>query len=749
MLSYDDVEKILIKEAKTLINQSPEVAEEIMSIVYTFNQRFSGDDFKISKISDIFDLCGEVDKKIYLAPELVGVIENSRKKIKNNMIGAFISTERKKEAYGRPEKGIEISKKEKLAFSVSKIIDLVEKDSVVLGGIIDPAWIKNIDTKLYLEIRNLITDRQTGVQKWEKVKEMLPKNLKESFDLTTTMNREKKLMVDVEPYIELAKNLGPEVVAEYLIHIGAIREKEFAKVLNIISEYLGDVKVPKPNFTDISKIPEAMIKLPSIKRWLFIRFRNRIYQELLKMSGGRDLLEIHASSLEKLEENLYKIIKPFVDEGKKEHKEFVINLIAYFKEAMSLKVPKRMVKTLSIKGKTHLFPSLRQRIAMLEVRGTGVASVFLSDDEEEECNEENNSEEKKKSSKHRRKILEFFMGTGKTASAFLSKEFVESKKMLYLCPNTSGEKKLAEQIADEVGKCYVDGKIPSVGIISSGIKTEELNKVLNCEIVIFPYSMFGGKSKDGERIVDMIKKRSFDFMVVDEIHMAKKAGKRNTEVVYELATQIPGLYDEGHILGLTGNSTPNRPDDIIAQLRLWDKDTYGNIKSVRAAIRRMGPVSLRNAVAEMILLIDEPQDWEKYLTYVPVNLYEDERKIYEAILQNDQMDPFEKLRSLYLAAMNPSLFSPVEEVESAYYDALKSTLEGFLETHDKVVVAENNLKKGLLRELSVNGNSAKTLVEKIKADFGPEVEVYIVDGDNKNDAERKAIFKKSKEKGRK
>ena len=70
MLSYDDVEKILIKEAKTLINQSPEVAEEIMSIVYTFNQRFSGDDFKISKISDIFDLCGEVDKKIYLAPEL-------------------------------------------------------------------------------------------------------------------------------------------------------------------------------------------------------------------------------------------------------------------------------------------------------------------------------------------------------------------------------------------------------------------------------------------------------------------------------------------------------------------------------------------------------------------------------------------------------------------------------------------------------------------------------------------------------
>ena len=416
---------------------------------------------------------------------------------------------------------------------------------------------------------------------------------------------------------------------------------------------------------------------------------------------------------------------------------------------MSLKVPKRMVKTLSIKGKTHLFPSLRQRIAMLEVRGTGVASVFLSDDEEEECNEENNSEEKKKSSKHRRKILEFFMGTGKTASAFLSKEFVESKKMLYLCPNTSGEKKLAEQIADEVGKCYVDGKIPSVGIISSGIKTEELNKVLNCEIVIFPYSMFGGKSKDGERIVDMIKKRSFDFMVVDEIHMAKKAGKRNTEVVYELATQIPGLYDEGHILGLTGNSTPNRPDDIIAQLRLWDKDTYGNIKSVRAAIRRMGPVSLRNAVAEMILLIDEPQDWEKYLTYVPVNLYEDERKIYEAILQNDQMDPFEKLRSLYLAAMNPSLFSPVEEVESAYYDALKSTLEGFLETHDKVVVAENNLKKGLLRELSVNGNSAKTLVEKIKADFGPEVEVYIVDGDNKNDAERKAIFKKSKEKGRK
>lgn len=729
ILDSERINQIVVGQAREFLVQRPDLAPAIRSLMFSFNTRFSS--IQIKEVSDIFDLCREIDEKLDIDPEIGTAILDTRKNIQELLTHALFDSKRRS-AYGDTEELRELSRQEDLAKKVAKLVCLVRKDHKE-GGFTQN-WIREIDPTLFEELKLLVTDRITRVQKWEEVKVMLPTDLKDAFDITRVMSKEKTLLAHVEPYKELAKKLGPEAIAEFLVSIGAVREQEFSRIIGILSEYLGPVRVPKPSLDDVSSIPEGMLKLPSLKRWLFIRLRNYVYRELLK--GGHDsgIATAHKGELERVKARVRKIAETKLSaNGYQEHRELLNAVVAYFEEALSLKVPDRMVGSLQDKqGDTHFVPSLRQRLAMLEIRGTGVSTYGME-------------EEDSKKSSNRRILIEFFMGRGKTLAAFLGKEFVGAKKMLYCCPNVGGGKLVDEIKARIESKYYKEGKQPTVGVIRAGMNGAELTAALDCEVVIFPYSMFGS-DVDEKRIVDEVKSRNFDYMVVDEIQYARKDYGRNTQVVFELATGIPDLYDKGYIVGLTGNSTPNRPDDIVPQLKLWDKDAFGEVASVRAAVRRSGPVALRNAVSDFVLLVDEPEDWEKYVKTEFVDLYPEEREIYAAILGDENLEPTTKLRMLYLCAMNPTLFAPTADITSAFFDTLAKKVDDAISSHGKVVVAENAFKHGLFRDM--NNTSGRTLVSKLQQHVGSRAEVCMIDGDTP-ESERRRIFEDSKDPDRK
>lgn len=724
MLEFVKIHEVVTQKARELAARDAALGSQVGALVYNFQMRLGAT--VVREVSDIFELCDKVDSALRISPEVEAQIADTRREIRGALIEAFYAEERKAVAFGDNARMFEISILERLTPLIGRVVDLYKGEDKV--DKFDPAWIRNKDEDLYDTVSSLITDPETGVQKWQIIKELFPKNLADKFDVTVALSREAQLLEKIEPYKDLARRLGAEVVAEFLVHSGLIREEQFSKTVGIMADYLGPVRIPTPTFDDMPGVDAEILRLPSIRRWMFIRLRNHVYQELVGKSEDTGIAAIHLSNLRGIEDRINEILGTVTDSRYPEHRQLAEEVLVYFREVLSIEIPARMRKQIQNKdGDVALWPSLRQRIAMVEMRGTGAALTAMED-------------EGRDSSRNRRKLIEFFMGKGKTAAAYLAKELVGASKMLYICPPG----KLVDEMKERVKKYYKEGQEPTVGAIRAGMNDDELNRALSCEVVIFPYTVFGC-SVGEKRIVDEVKKRHFDFMTVDEIHYAKKDDGRNTEVVYELATGIPGLYDKGHIAMLTGNSTPNRPSDIVAQLRLWDKDTFGDFSSLKATVAQVGPVRLRNAISDMVLLLDPPEDWEKYVKEERFNLYDGERQIYDALRNDDYMDHQAKLRALYLCAMNPSLFAPSgDDTHSAFFENLTSKLDEYLETHDAVVIAENQFRDGLLRECE--GLPGEALAEKIRKHVGSNVDVYLIDGLTVA-ADRETAFEASKRKG--
>ncbi|MDA1060395.1 MAG: methyltransferase domain-containing protein [bacterium] len=723
MLDSQETTRIITQQAAEFCTSRPDLRLDVGKLMIQFKRKFAAVNFL--KVSDIFDLCRDVDNELSLSEELKSSIVETRQRILVLLIETFYS-KKKAALWGDAEALRQASNEADLAKLLAKLIPSI-RQKIPEGEEFDQKWIRNNEPEIYTRIKELITDRDTRVEKWNLLQEMMPADLKDRFEVKRIMSREQSLLEKVKPYRDLAIKMGPEVVAEFLISIGAVSEGEFSRTVGIISEYLGRCKVPKPILSDVAGVPEAMLKLPSIRRWMFIRIRNHVYRELVKAEQDSGSVVAHKAALRTIKGTIAKILKTKLDVAVVEHKQFFDEVMLYFERVLDIRTPERMVSSLTDRnGEVHFFPSLRQRIAMMEISGALESLVGMEEEERE-------------NPRNCKKLLEFFMGKGKTGAAFLAKEHVFAKKMLYICPPG----KLVDEVRDRVTKYYKEGLEPSVGVICAGMSIDELREVLLCEVVIFPYSMFGGQVAD-KRIVDEVKKHPFDFMTIDEIHYARKDSGRNTKVLLELATGIPDLYEEGNMAMLTGNSTPNRADDIVPQLRLWDNEAYGDIGSVREAARRMGPLSLRNAVCDMIVLLDEPEDWEQHVESLDLSLSPDEMRIYNGILQDEELDHGKKLQLLYLCAMNPGLFVPTMEIKSSFIESLCEKVDEILLTEDVVVIAENALKHGLLREhASLPGTS---LVKKIRDHLGEEVEIFLIDGDTSRDDRREA-FEASKRKG--
>lgn len=722
----------------------------------------------VERPQDLFELCLEVDEVLKtpdlqerLSEDVFVVVQEIRKAIGILTLEALYEEKQRGVGYGQFAKHERAVNERDIAKEVFVLIDYIkrEQDPTV---VITPEWIILNHPELYDRLTKCIKDPSTQILDWGKVLNMLPGKIKERCDLSRKkLDTDRQLVNLIRSYRQIAEAMGPEFLADFLVALDPTIARSFEHCLRIISKYLGRTKKRDMLPTDLPGLPPFTLEKPDLRKVIFWNLRNYVYRHLVKTNVtecGADEIEEPSTSVDEQKQLLSEveaILGQVLDPKQVEHKKLLDEVVAYFKKVLDLKVSPRLVtKIQGGDGQDIEVPSLRQRIAMYDME------------------------------KYNRLLVAFFMGRGKTATTFFCKEHVGAKKMLYICPPGELPNTVASQVTKHYQECEVPSQgqkgqkkkvektpIPTVGIITPKMSQADLDKIKEAEIIILPYSMMSSKREMG-KITEQLHSIGIDFVAVDEVHWAKKEGGRNTEEVYKFVTEIPELK---YVALLSGNATPNSPDDIFPQLRIKDPEAFSdNISSLRHWMKTNDPLRLRSLLLEFVLKLDPPENWEKYVEKVEMELSPAQRSVYDAILNNEDLTVSEKIHQLTLALINPEIVSP-QETGNAVLDSCFEIVKEDFGQYDTVIIGEDTYKAGVTRRHkdvvkkapkkgAVKADSDDTdpdeveegkeypdiptfverLREKLDRHYGKgKVDVFVIDGQT-SDADRKKYLDQAK-----
>lgn len=694
---------------------------------------------KIQTFQDLTSFCDHIDEWFPALlkdhPEIKGVvpmIREMRCRIGNAVIEKIY---KEKQAYAEPVANQRLANERDLAKEVFSLIPFIKAEGAEV--FVTPEWIHLNHPAVYDRITRYIQDPVTQVLDWGKVRKLLPEALREKCNLVRKLeDPDHEFLGRIRHYRKISEALGPEFLADFLVAQDPSIAKDFEYALKIISRYLG--RTTRREFVpdDFKDLPPVAFSKPDLRKVVFLNLRNYIYRRV-----AQDDQPIAKPG--KLLHQIEKELKSKLDVSQKEHQKFLEEVIEYFSHVLSIQVPSRLQEQIKEPdGRVISVPTLRQRIAMHEIKEGG------------------------------RKLIAFFMGKGKTATSFLAKEYVGAKKMLYICPSGSG---LPKTVASQISKHYKPDNCPTIGIIEPGMTQEDVDRVKQNEVIIMPYSMLTSKERDDGKITDQLcsitdlkgKAANIDFVAVDEVQWAKNETGRYTEEVRRFVTNIPNLR---HVALLSGDPTPNSPNDILPQLRIKSPHEFGDavapgpkgaesqsvspsadagnlkMRSLRFWMKQHDPLLLRSMLLDFILKLDPPEDWQQYVISEKVELSPAQRTQYELILNNEDLTAGEKIHQLMLAILNPDLLCPAAP-EDAILDKCVEIVRQDFEKYDSVVIGEDRWKQGLMRPYEEYPN-VPTFVHKLRSRLEKEygagkVEVLVIDGETP-ERDREAYLKKAR-----
>lgn len=628
---------------------------------------------------DIFELCAKLDE-IEVPDEITELFRTVRREILSSLLDEMADEKTGPIKRGETDKVRTRESQKQLWKCAGKLVEIFKKLNPETVG---PQWIReNVPPELYLELTEAIRHPHNPKLEWEKLIELLPNEWQKKFTKKKKLERESRIEDEIEAYRGVAEMLGAEALAEMLDLMKGKKGKNYGQYLTIVRKFLGKIAPGKFTLQRITELPEEVLKDPDYRKLIVTRLRNHIYAELLDEDGELDREKAKITSIG---DNLMRFIKGI----SQTHSSLMHDVLDEFRGVLNIKSPPRLVNRVTDKeGEAHAFPSLRQRFAMKNIdrRSGGTGKLLVS----------------------------FFMGGGKTATAFLVKEHVEAKRMLFVCPKPE----LVTQTAARVSKYYRKEQAPSVGTVVSGMSGEEIKENLEQEVVIVPFTMFNTKVNGGT-MVDELKKQGFDMMVVDEVHNARNEDGLYSRSIKELAFGIPGLYDQGHIMLLSGDPIPNTPNDIAAQLGIADRETFGKVESLRGALKKVNPLQLRNKLLDFMLILDPPEQWQEYVETIPLELSQQEMAVYDDILEDDSMQASEKIHRLRMAILNPAMVADSYHGASTMAEAIGERIIDDFEEENVVVFAEPAYKTGVMRKSEAEPNTP-TMVDNVKETLGTD-----------------------------
>lgn len=497
----------------------------------------------------------------------------------------------------------------------------------------------------------------------------------------------------LEQYIDLALSLGADALIQILISVGELTEEHRADALHIISRYLGECDYTGRTPGGPFHIPQAVLEFSSVRHALRHLSKRLIYQRLV--ADDIDSLEGYDERVAALPQTALRLLEGLWEEEvvhvTDAHTQLLQDVQEDFSAYAAWQLPDRMARTITIRDTVHPLPSLRQRIAIVDTL------------------------------RSQHKYIAFAPGLGKTFIPLAVWETEnerrlqqgkEAGRLLYVCPpNVLDELPFRITHAEHTRvshEGYYRHDPPSVGIIRSGITSEDLESSLQADVIFTSIHMLRAE-RDERRIVDHIiascrgkNGRPLTGLALDEAHMLNGDGVYS-ELIDDLVCNIPALHEEGHITPFSGTPVPNQIGDITAVLRKMDPPA-----AIRAAKSEDGgsrarhttpdPDAFRNACLDRLLLLDGIQPWETHLREIPYRPSQPEQRFIDMLVEDSSLPMIDKMHLISLATLHPRLVSGNVRMPWGLKDALAQQLEQYLLDSDSVLIAENFYRQGILAE---------------------------------------------------
>ncbi|HLG25669.1 MAG TPA: DEAD/DEAH box helicase family protein, partial [Candidatus Gracilibacteria bacterium] len=646
------------------------VRTEIIRVAKAVTEILRGTGAEITGPRDVFEICMELDR-ITVAPEIQELFRVARREVLATIFEELANEKNGTIGRGDVDKVREREAQRNLWRATSKLMNSLNELQPDSFG---PQWIREKLPEIYVEITAAIRNPLNETLEWEKLIETLPQAFQSRFTSKKKLEKVRGAEDDIEIYRSVAEALGSEALAEFLSLLKGGRN--FGHRLNIVRRYLGKSAPAHFTYRKFAELPAAAIENPDFRKLVAVRLRNKLYSDML--TEGDDL-DKEKAKLGQIRSEAF----GYIDGVRTAHVELLDEVVGRFRSALEIKSPQRLVSKVADKdGSIHSFPSLRQRFAMSQIdRNNGGSGKLL---------------------------VSFFMGKGKTATAFLTKEHVGAKRMLFTCPKPD----LVTQTAARVPKYYRKGQEPEIGTIQAGMSQEAIAEELKKEVVIVPFTMFSSKLNGGT-LVDALKKENFDMMVVDEAHNARNEDGHYSRSIKELAYGIRGLYDKGYIMLLSGDPVPNTPDDIAAHLGIADREKFAEVESLAAALKRVDPLKLRNALLDFMLILDPPEQWQEYVEALPLELSKEESVIYDSVIEDESLPAHEKVRRLRMAILNPAMVDASFAGTGTMADSIAERMIEDFEGESVTLFAEPSYKLGVFRP-DPKQEEVPTMVDHVK-----------------------------------
>lgn len=435
------------------------------------------------------------------------------------------------------------------------------------------------------------------------------------------------------------------------------RELPEEDVQSVIAEYLGDTLVlPRGVNVDADVLPQLapLLRDQTLLEstyWVLLR-------ECIRTSFGK---EDEEAAIEGFLWMLQDRATGIENEGDRSLVEALIErLRVTVEEVQGIKIPDRIVPRLR---PGRRFPDFAQRV--------NIRSIV--DD--------------------RRLLIADDMGMGKSASAILGKEVSGASCALVLVPSNVLSN-WSRYLSDGRGGYFTAGNAPRIRVIESGSELAE--DLSGYEYVLVSHEML--RTDTGARLMET----RFDMLIVDEVHKLKNLthGLRS-DIGVRLAETVSDR--DGRIVLLSGTPAPDRIQDIAVCFKLLDPDMFPeeNGELVRKVAstdmillrRHLLPRMHRREGTRELLKLPERRD-----IIERIELSQEEREVYSALLEIDDLEGKQKLQLLRKFLLSPKLLGLQPGAPSTKMRWLQDKITTLLgRGKQKIVVFVNGLVQDVLR----------------------------------------------------
>lgn len=323
------------------------------------------------------------------------------------------------------------------------------------------------------------------------------------------------------------------------------------------------------------------------------------------------------------------------------------------------------------------------------------------------------------------------MGLGKSASAILAKESLGLRQALVVVPSNVvpvWQDYLSDKVAEDGKKIgyFKPGQAPRV------LTIESVDVLGDQDTLSYSYVLVS-QEKLTDRNISELEKLDFDMLIVDEIHKLKNVryGVRAANLI-RLSQKVE---EDGYLALLSGTPIPNKVEDVAMVLKLLYPEKFRDVKGedlVRSIIsgdyidlrRLLIPRMQTKSLTESIDMpnLTEEIEW--------VHLSQQERDVYEVLLEEDEIEATEKIRILRQFLLNPELLDSTPGIKSSKIAAVAQYLQYAFNESDKIVLFVNGYIENVIR-------GDKSILEQLG--LPEEIEVRVIHGKVESRRQRKVI----------